>query len=157
MSNDSNQPAPTKATRLIFEYEGEQVRLVSQHPVEMVVTGHDLVTTEQPGYYVDTHDTAGLRLARVSARNAFAASAEVFPEKAGGPITRVDVAKPRGAFTVVVPAPDHAHEVSVVKVVPSAAGTPAPAGKAVHAHAGHVAIELGRFALNARPQGGRQP
>ena len=30
-----NQPA--KAVRLIFEYEGEAVRLISQQPVEMVI------------------------------------------------------------------------------------------------------------------------
>jgi len=147
--------------RLIFEYDGEQVRLVSQHPVEMVVTGFDLVTTEQPGYFVDTRNAAGLRLARVSARNAFSSSAEVFPEKPGGAITRVDVAKPRGAFTVVVPAPDDANEVSVVKVMPSSAAAPAAPSRSPFppgpTAAGAVAVELGRFALNPRPQGGRQP
>ena len=48
---------------------------------------------------------AGEALARVPVREAFTGSAEVFPEQPGEPITRVDVERPQGAFTVVLPAP----------------------------------------------------
>jgi hypothetical protein len=63
--NEGSQPAPTRAMRLIFEYEGNQVRLVSQQPVEMAITGSDLARVEHPGYYVDTRDGGG-RTTRLS-------------------------------------------------------------------------------------------
>ena len=53
------------------------------------------------------------------ARNAFSTSAEVFPEQPGESITRVEVPTPRGAFTVVVPAPGNADAVSLVRVAPA--------------------------------------
>ena len=139
--NDSSQPPPTRAMRLIFEYEGNQVRLVSQQPVEMAITGSDIAQVEQPGYYVDTRDARDRTLARVPARNAFSASVEVFPEKPGEPISRVDVAQPRGAFTVVVPIPEDA-----------------PASRATSPVEGDTQItELARFPLTANAQGGGRP
>ena len=35
--NNNVQLQPAKAIRLIFEYEGEVVRLISQQPVEMAI------------------------------------------------------------------------------------------------------------------------
>ena len=116
--NDARQPTPRRAMRLIFEYEGDEVRLVTQQPVEIVVTGFDITQVQRPGYYVDARDADGQTLARVPARSAFATSAEVFPEQPGEPITRVDVPEPRGAFTVVVPVPERADHVAVARVSP---------------------------------------
>jgi hypothetical protein len=156
--NDTSQPAPTRAIRLIFEYEGDQVHLVSQQPVEMAITGFDIARTEHPGYYVDTRDAAGRTLARVPARNAFSGSTEVFPEKPGEPITRVDVAKPRGAFTVVIPAPGDADHVSLVQVTPRKPDAVAPAGRATSlVEGGAQVVELARFPLKSNTEGGGQP
>jgi hypothetical protein len=139
-TNDATQPKPNLAIRLIFEYEGDQVRLVSQQPVDLAITGFDIARAQHPGYYIDTRNAAGRTLARVPARDAFAGSAEVFPERPGEPISRVDVPKPRGAFTVVVPAPEGADHVSVVRVAPpkpevrlpaSGATSPVPGGPEV--------------------------
>src|SRR5215467_8377058 len=81
-NNDGNQPATTRAVRLIFEYDGDQVRLISQHAVDMVMTGFDSAQAAQhAGVYVDSRDKEGMTLARVPARNAFATSEEVFPER----------------------------------------------------------------------------
>src|SRR4029077_16389075 len=77
--NPDPEPVPTNAVRLIFEYEGDQVRLVSQHPVNIAISGFDIAQEEQPGYFVDTRDAAGQTLARVRIREAFATSVEVFP------------------------------------------------------------------------------
>ena len=144
-------PAPTRAVRLIFEFEGEQLRLVSQQPVTMAITGFDLAQAQQAGYYVDTRDANGQTLARVPARDAFAASAEVFPEQPGEPITRVDIAQPRGAFTVVVPAPDIADHVAVVQIAPDIAEAPAPgAGGVSPVPSGPQVTELASFPLSGR-------
>jgi hypothetical protein len=154
--NESSQSAPTRAMRLIFEYEGNQVRLVSQQPVEMAITGFDLSRVEHPGYYVDTRDASDRTLARVPARNAFTASVEVFPEKPGEPISRVDVAQQRGAFTVVVPVPENANYFSVVQISPGRPDTQAPASRTTSPVEGAAQItELGRFPLTANTQGGR--
>jgi hypothetical protein len=146
--DDVTQPAPSLSMRLIFEYEGDQVRLVSQSPVDVAITGFDLARTERAGYYVETRDTADQTLARVAARDAFSSSTEVFPEQPGEPISRVDVAQPRGAFSVVVPAPPGADHVSVVRVEAADPGADLPAGRATSAAAGGAAVtEVARFTL----------
>ena len=99
-------------------------------PVDRPITGFDLARTERAGYYVDTRDGAGQTLARVPARGAFSTSAEVFPEQPGEPITRVEVAQPKGAFTVVVPAPSGADSRDVVRVAAGAPGAVQPAARA---------------------------
>lgn len=119
------QPGPARAMRLIFEYEGDKVRLISQTAVDMALTGSDITHTEQAAYFVDSRDAADRTLARVSAHGAFASSTEVFPEQHGSPITRVDITHPKGAFTVIAPAPEDIHHVTVLKVSqkpPTAAG-----------------------------------
>jgi len=111
--------------RLIFEYEGDNVRLVSQQPVNVAVAGADPARQQYPGYYIDSRNAAGASLARVRAHDAFSGSVEVFPEpgRPGDTITRVDVARPRGAFTVIVPVPTDADRVTVVRVSPAATDT----------------------------------
>jgi hypothetical protein len=117
--NNNVQLQPAKAIRLIFEYEGEVVRLISQQPVEMTIADSDISGIEPSAHYVDIRDAAGKTLARVKARGAFGTSAEVFPERAGEPITRVDIPTPKGAFTVVLPIADNADHFTLVKVAPS--------------------------------------
>ena len=146
--NDSSQPAPTLTMRLIFEYEGDQVKLVSQQPVDLAITGFDIARVAHPGYYVETRNAAGQSLARVSARGAFSGSAEVFPEQHGEPITRVDVARPRGAFTVIVPVPDGADHVTVVHVAPAHRDAAMPASRATSAVPGAAEVtDLAHFPL----------
>jgi hypothetical protein len=135
--------------RLIFEYEGDQVRLVSQQSVDVAVTGFDIARTQQPGYYIDTRDAGGQTLARVPARGAFAGSVEVFPEQANQPITRVNVPVPQGAFTVVVPVPAGADHVSVVRVAPPKPEAALPPGAATTAVPGGGEVnEIATFPLN---------
>jgi len=135
--------------RLIFEYEGDNVRLTMQQPVDTAVTGFDISRTQREGYYVDTRDASGRTLARVPARGAFRASAEVFPEKPGEPITRVDEPNPRGAFTVIVPVPRDANHVSVVHITPAQPGATRPAAPGTSAPEGAPQErEIARFPLN---------
>ena len=118
----NNGPQPTKAMRLIFEYEGDEVRLVSQQPVEMVIPGADLSELSHSGYYVETKDSGGKALFRTKAHNAFSTSTEVFPEEKGKPITRVDLPKAKGAFTVITPLTTNTDHVSVMQIKPGRPG-----------------------------------
>ena len=146
-ANDAPQPAPMRAIRLIFEYEGDQVRLVSRQAVDMAVTGFDLTQTEQAGYFVDVRSAANETLARVPARDAFAGSLEVFPENPGEPITRIDDTTRRGAFTVVVPAPEASDHVTITEMRPAAPETRAPGAAAGPTPPRATAVDLASFPL----------
>jgi hypothetical protein len=93
-----------------------------QQPVNMAVTGAELGQVAFPGYYVETRDTKGKTLSRTVAHNAFSSSTEVFPEQPGQPITRVNLPKAKGAFTVITPVPLHTDHVSVVQIAPGKNG-----------------------------------
>ncbi len=116
MSDTGPAPQP-RSMRLIFEYDGDDVRLVMQQPVDLPATAA-ASPAQQTGYFVDTRDASGRTLARVAALGAFPDSVEVFPERHGEPITRLPVDRPRGAFTIIVPVPQDADHVRVVQVTP---------------------------------------
>lgn len=144
MTNPQQTPrAP--AIRLIFEYEGDSVRLVSQQPVDTIISGFDPGVEARPGDFVETRDDDGQRLARVPARGAFRESAEVFPENHTEPITRVGV-EARGAFTVIVPAPAEAAQVAVVRVAPPGPEAP-PEGPAGPPAGAAQDVDLATFRL----------
>jgi hypothetical protein len=147
MANEQARMQPTQATRLVFEYEGTDIRLVAQQDVEMVVAAASasaLDVPSAPGYYLDTRDASGRTLARVAAQGAFARSTEVFPENHKEPITRVDVPQARGAFTVTVPAAAQADHVTLVRV---AGGEPAAE---TLASAAAAVVDVATFPLSRR-------
>lgn len=155
---ETGQQTPMRAVRLIFEYDGEQVRLVSQHEVEMAITGFDLVRVERAGYYVESRDAHDKTLARVQLHTAFATSLEVFPERPDEPITRIDIPEPKGAFTVIVPAPENADHISVMRVAPGVAGAMMPCAGTTSPVAGKgEIIEIGRFPLLKKGNPGGVP
>lgn len=125
-----DQPAQTQAVRLIFEYEGEEVRLVSRQPVDVTVRSFEFSRASQAGVFVDVRDQMGALLGRVPAPGALATSVEVFPEKPDETIVRVDVPKPKGAFTVVVPVLAAADRVVVVRIASMEAGAELSSGTA---------------------------
>lgn len=147
---DESATPPGSAVRFIFEYDGDDVRLVSQQRVDVAVTGFDLPQERSlaPGHYVEVRGPGGVPLAAVPVRGELGSSLEVFPEQPGEPITRTDVAHPRGAFTVVLPAADRAEQVAVLRVPPVAPpdATPAPPGPAPAPGPGRAAAtELAAF------------
>jgi hypothetical protein len=147
-SIEGNPPPESGAVRLIFEYDGDDLRLVSQTRVDVAVTGFDLAPEPHAGRYLEVRSASDERLGRVPVRGAFSSSAEVFPEQPGEPITRVDVAQPRGAFTVVVPAPAAAVRVSLVEITPPAPEAALPAALGTSPVAGEAQIvELASFDL----------
>lgn len=150
MANEQAR-VPIKATRLIFEYDGDDVRLVAQQNVEMVVpaasASAQAVATDTPGFFLDARDAGGRTLARVAAQGAFARSAEVFPENHNEPITRVDVPQLRGAFTVTVPAADEADHVTLVRIAAPEAGP--ESGASASLRQARV-VDVATFPLNRR-------
>ncbi|MBB2924341.1 hypothetical protein [Cellulomonas cellasea] len=150
---DETATPPGSAVRFIFEYDGDDVRLVSQQRVDVAVTGFDLHQERAlpPGHYVEVRGTDGTPLAAVPVRGELGSSLEVFPEDPGEPITRTEVDRPRGAFTVVLPAADLAQQVAVLRVPPAARPAegdtgPAPAPSEARARATELAtfpVELG--------------
>lgn len=124
---DTDQPAePSGAVRLIFEYDGDDVRLIHQQPVDVLVPGFDAAPDIRAGRFAEVRDADDRALARVAIHHD-ASSREVFPEDPGDPITRVEVEHPQGAFTVVVPASDAARQVALLDVdIPA---TPPPPGE----------------------------
>ena len=123
--SDRSPTAKLRSLRLIFEYDGDDVRLVMQQPVDLAATVAS--PAQQTGFFVDTHDASGRMLARVAAQGAFQDSVEVFPEQHGAPITRLQLDRPRGAFTIIVPAAQETDHVRLVQVTapPGDAAQPA--------------------------------
>ena len=146
--SESDGPAtePAGSVRFIFEYDGDEVRLVSQQRVDVAVTGFDVSPGRAlpPGRYVEVRTADGTPLAAVPVRGGSGASLEVFPEAPGEPITRTEVERPSGAFTVVLPAADRAGQVAVLQVdrAPDRPGEAPPPGVAP-APGGTTAVELG--------------
>lgn len=118
---------PSRAVRLIFEYDGDNVVLISQQDVDIASTGISALREPPPGNYIEVRAADGGALSRVPIGEVFSTSVEVFPEHAGEAIVRLDVEKPRGAFTVVVPATEEATHVAVLGVR-AARGAEAKAG-----------------------------
>lgn len=134
------------SVRLIFEYDGDQVRLVHQQPVDVAVSGFDLTRKQLPGHHVEVREADEKVLSRVPIRSAMTSSTEVFPENPADPIVRVELPRMQGAFTVVVPAPPSAHHVTVVRIVARRGG---PSIRADRPAEGAVdTVELGSFLLN---------
>ena len=116
ITNETGPSRPVRAARLIFEYDGDLVRLVQQMPVEVASANLHTAGNEDVGVFVDVRDATNRTLARVPARHALSTSMEVFPERHDEPITRTDVPQRKGAFTVIVPTPDETTHATLVTV-----------------------------------------
>jgi|GEM_PF-2023720 len=115
MSTPTERPGGD-SVRLIFTYEQGTVRLVSQHRVDIAVTGFDAAQHERPGDFVEVRDAAGSSLTRVPIHSGLDTSMEVLPEDPRGQIVSVEAPELKRVFTVVVPARDAAESVAVVRI-----------------------------------------
>lgn len=96
---------PTAAWRITFEYDGDDVRVVSQERVEMLAPpdDEDLLSLGEAGYWVEVRGDDDSVLYRQVVHDPIKTDAEVFPEDPSQPIERVQLDRPQGVFQVVVP------------------------------------------------------
>ncbi len=132
---------PKKAVRLIFSHDGDDVKLISQEPVEMTVPPSDPVQgfAGQKGFWAELKDQQDETLYRHVLHNPMRPDVEVFSNDPQQSVAREPVADPKGIFVVLVPDADDGHEVTLS----SSSG----AGHGFAANALQPASEIARFKL----------
>jgi hypothetical protein len=104
------------AVRLIFSYEGDDLRLLSRQRVEMVPPPSDPLEgfEAQKGFWLEVRDAQGAVLHRQIMHAPIRRDAEVFSDDAERSIARIPVERPSGAFAVVIPELPEADHVALV-------------------------------------------
>lgn len=139
-----------KAMRLTFSYEGDDVKLLSQQPVEMTVPPSDAIGYGgQKGFWAELMSDKNKTLYRHVMHNPTRNDAEVFsPDPAIG-VSRAPAPKRTGVFTVVVPDKGKGHSVRLCRSpVKKSEQTALPkAERGVRSLAGAPAEEFARYKL----------
>lgn len=123
MVTEAESPGPPqRALRLTFEYEGDEVRLVSQQRVAMLVPPADLADDqeERAGFWFEVRDREDRPIYRRGTQNPLRTHLEVFPPK-DAPFTHVEMPEPRGVFTLLVPDLEDARTLALVGSLPGRA------------------------------------
>jgi len=141
-----------KAMRLTFSYQGDQVKLVSQQPVEMTVPPSDQLKgyEEHKGFWAEVKNAQDKTLFRRVLHNPTRNDAEVFSDDPEQSISRAPAPKRKGVFVVVVPDTDKGHEVTLSRSsgAPDIEAGGAPKGMAaMRSLATGPATEIARFKL----------
>jgi hypothetical protein len=141
-----------KAVRLTFSYQGDQVKLLSQQPVEMTVAPSDPLKgyEEQKGFWAELKSDKDKTLYRRVLHNPTRNDAEVFSDDPEQSISREPAPKRTGVFVVVVPDTDKGHEVTLSRSTgqPDIEAEGAPKGMAaMRSLATGPATEIARFKL----------
>jgi hypothetical protein len=96
-----------RAIRLMFEYEGDQVRLVERWSMEKVIPPSDPTDARakrnQSGFWVEVQGARNRTLYRLVRANPIETSVEVRTGDPDQPLARETVDQPRGTFFVLVP------------------------------------------------------
>ena len=118
--------ADPRSLRLIFEFDGDQVNLVSRQPVDMLAPSSESLDDlgDQAGSWAEVHSREGAVLHRQVLHNPLnAIGSEVFSSDPQESLRRVTRRRQQGAFTVVVPDLPGSDQVAIVAegVAPTAA------------------------------------
>jgi hypothetical protein len=138
--------------RLTFSYQGDQVKLVSQQPVEMTVPPSDPVKgyAQQKGFWAELKSDQDKTLFRRVLHNPTRNDAEVFSDDPEQSISRAPAPKRKGVFVVVVPHTEKGREVTLSRSSgnPNIEAAGAPRGMAaMRSLATGPATEIARFKL----------
>jgi len=138
-------PDSSKAMRLTFSYDGDDVKLISQQRTEMIVPSSDAVKGygTHKGFWAELRSGNDKTLYRTVMHNPTRNDAEVFPESPGGEISREPAPKRRGVFTVVLPDTDKGEHVILCRSTPATKGPT----KGIRSLAGKSAEEILRLKL----------
>jgi hypothetical protein len=101
-----------RSVRLIFEYDGDQIRLIKQQEVDMAPPPSDARSfpAQESGFWLEVRNAGMQVLHRQIMRDPIATHPEVFSDGVGKTIARSNEPSRKGAFTVVVPEfPDNDH------------------------------------------------
>jgi hypothetical protein len=112
-----------RSVRLIFSYDGDDVRMESRQPVEMAAPPSDPVegSQDETGFWTEVRDAQGTVLHRRIMHDPVRREAEVFSPDPGRSIVRAPIERPQGAFAVLVPLVPEADHVALMST--PAAGT----------------------------------
>lgn len=111
-----------KSVRLIFEYDGDQIRFIKQQEVDMVPPPSEPTSgfAEEDGFWLEVRDAGMKVLHRQSVADPIAIYPEIFSNVPGETVARSNEPSRKGAFTVVVPeSPDNDH-LAFVRAAPLA-------------------------------------
>lgn len=149
----SQSPPADRAVRLIFEYDANGVRLVSQQPVNVTPPPGEAAASFQgrAGFWLELRDDQRSVLYRRAVSDPTLQQREVFSQQPGETIVRAD-APVGGAFTMLVPALSSGTRVALMGTPPADAGAPRGA-------AAPEAQEIVEFPLDSPPAAGegREP
>jgi hypothetical protein len=123
-----------RSVRLIFSYDGDDVRLESRQPVEMRAPRSDPVEgyADQTGFWTEVRDAQGSVLHRQVMHDPVRRDAEVFSPDPERSIARVPIERPHGVFSVVVPLVPGADHVALMGVPAAGAAAFAPGVVELH-------------------------
>ena len=138
-------PESSKAMRLTFAYDGDDVKLLSQQPTEMIVPSTDALKGygTQKGFWAELRSGSDKTLYRTVMHNPTKNDAEVFPGTPDESISRVPAPKRKGVFVVVVPDTEKGEEVILCRSAPETKGPT----KGIRALASKPAEEILRLKL----------
>ncbi len=117
------------SVRLIFSYDGDEVRLESRQPVEMLVPPSDPLEgfENQTGFWTEVRDAQGSVLHRRILHDPVRRDVEVFSPDPERSIARVPIERPHGAFALLVPLVPGADHVVLMGVPTAGTAALAPA------------------------------
>jgi hypothetical protein len=115
----------TRSVRLIFEYDGDQIRLIKQQDVEMVPPPSEPTSgfAEEDGFWLEVRDAGMKVLHQQNVVDPIAIYPETFSNVAGETVARSNEPSRKGAFTVVVPETPENDHLAFVRAKPVARPT----------------------------------
>lgn len=144
---ETGEPAQEQmqVIRFLFEYEGDNVRLLSTRRInKLAPTSDPLEGYEgQQGFWAEVRSADGSTLYRQVMPDPMRRDVEVFSDDPEQSINRVPVDQPTGVFTVVVPETEGAEHLALVRSAPELTGL----------RAGNI-IEIIRVPLTPAGEGG---
>ena len=122
---------PRGAVRMVFEYDGDVVRLVWKRQVDMLAPPTDALEgyEDQQGLWAEVRDADGATLHRQVLADPIRRGVEVFSDDPAQGIVRAPVERPSGMFVVLVPDLGAADHLALMGSAPGPEGARAAASE----------------------------